>query len=439
MGIKRLQQKFIFIATAAIIVVLSVVLIMLNFYNYNSTFRQMYRTLRYIASGGGEITLHPEGINGEKHKQSVSGEASPGDIEDIISKMLNSDPDNVDFTGERRYSLRYYSAVVNPDRSVEKVNIKHIASVNEEEAAEHAVRAVFFGGKQGRFKEGDMAYAYVVEKYGNKGQKIAVFMDCTAEEAGARLVIRYSMLIGFVSLLFLILIVSVLSRRAMKPVIANIENQKAFITNAGHELKTPLAIISANTEVLEMTQGGNEWTASTRNQINRLTVLINNLITLSKTTEAGNIELTEVDFSECANEACLSYRTVILQQEKNLVSEIEEDIKVMATKDGLSELINILLDNAAKYCDEKGTIRFELKHRGKNKGARLVVSNDFAKGEGVDYSKFFERFYRGDSSHNSKKAGYGIGLSMAKGFAEQFKGKIQVSFKDGVISFTVTF
>ncbi len=407
MEIKRLQRKFIMIATAAIIAVMIIVLGFLNIQNYNSVYRQMFTLLRYIAANEGEFRV-PRG-----------------------------DPEDLSITEESKYTLRYFSAVINPDRSVERINVSHVAAVDEEEAKGLAKRVVMFGRKQGRLSMKGLFYVYVVEDYKNDGQKIAVFMDCTRETEGAKLVIQYSMLVGFTCLLIFVFIVSILSKRAMKPVVRNIENQKAFITNAGHELKTPLAIISANTEVIEMTNGENEWTRSTRNQITRLTVLVNNLIMLSKSGETNSDIMSDVNFSEIANDVVSSFSTLILQQEKTLKSEIEDGIIVKATKDGLSELMNILLDNAAKYCDEKGGIDVELKRRNKHKGVRLTVSNDYAKGESVDYTRFFERFYREDQSHNSKKKGYGIGLSMAKGFAETFGGKIDVSYKDGRISFNV--
>ena len=222
----------------------------------------------------------------------------------------------------------------------------------------------------------------------------------------------------------------------------NMENQKAFITNAGHELKTPLAVIKADTEVLEMSSGANEWTRSISNQVDRLTVLVGNLITLAKMGELDKEDLSEVNFSECVKESSDNYRVVISNQGKTLKTEITDNVKVKGIRDGLTEIVNILLDNAQKYCDEKGMIAVELTHTRKNSGAKLIVSNDYAKGKDIDYTKFFDRFYRGDTSHNSgdaKDSGYGIGLSMAEGFVEEFGGKIAADFRDGRISFTVIF
>lgn len=108
----------------------------------------------------------------------------------------------------------------------------------------------------------------------------------------------------------------------------------------------------------------------------------------------------------------------------------------MADQKNLPELYNILLDNANKYCDEKGKVSFSLKQAGKY--VKIMVSNSYQDGEGVDYSRFFDRFYREDQSHNSKKRGFGIGLSMASEIVKMYKGKITVSYQNGMISFLVT-
>ena len=236
-------------------------------------------------------------------------------------------------------------------------------------------------------------------------------------------------------MLFVILILSVFARKVVQPYIRNAEAQKQFITNASHELKTPLAVISANTEVIEMINGKSEWTDSTVKQVNRLSELISQLVVLSKLEERQDIVLVDVDMSGEAKSVMESFKAISETQNITLQAEIAEDIHVMADQKGLRELINILMDNAVKYCDENGTVSVSLSKKGKN--TVFVVSNDYAAGEDVDYRQFFERFYREDKSHNSEKKGYGIGLSMAESLVRMFKGKISVSYKKPVISFTV--
>ena len=121
---------------------------------------------------------------------------------------------------------------------------------------------------------------------------------------------------------------------------------------------------------------------------------------------------------------------------KTLSVEAGSGIRAKVEPRLFSEIVSILLDNAVKYCDEKGTITARLEKN--KKGVLLSVSNSYKEGESEDYERFFERFYRGDTSHNSKKSGYGIGLSMARDMARLMKGSLDVSYKDGVITFSVS-
>jgi len=171
-----------------------------------------------------------------------------------------------------------------------------------------------------------------------------------------------------------------------------------------------------------------------------VTRLINELIMLAKMGEKNERELKKetMDISHTFTEVVQSFAPVVEGEKKKLVTEIQPDILAETDPKYLYEIFTILLDNAAKYCDDGGTIRARLETHGKQ-GFRAQVSNDYKNGAGVDYSHFFERFYRGDESHNSKKAGYGIGLSMAEEATWLLGGKIQVEYKDGVITFGVTF
>jgi signal transduction histidine kinase len=187
-----------------------------------------------------------------------------------------------------------------------------------------------------------------------------------------------------------------------------------------------------------MLNGKSEWTDSIMAQVHRSTGLINELITLSRMSEAHEAVFEDVDLTEEVTEAAESFRTLILQQGKKLETEIMPKVTVRAERAFSAELINILLDNAAKYCDDGGTVRVELKKKGRA-GALLRVQNDYRDGADVDYSRLFQRFYREDSSHNSKKSGYGIGLAMAQTIMERVKGSINAYWKDGVVTFTVIY
>ncbi|MBO5552171.1 MAG: HAMP domain-containing histidine kinase [Lachnospiraceae bacterium] len=422
-----------------------VLLLVLNLYNYGATYAESYRILRFIADNEGEIGSPEEEVVLEHVTDDEdTGSEKPGakasaiyGINSTFRKLLSGTA-LIDLTGENSYMIRYYSVTFDKDRNPVSVNTRHIASIDRDAASEKATELLSKTIHHGHFTDGSKVYTFINRRTENKG-RIVVVMDSTRDIEDATSVIRRSFLLGVFCLIIFAVIIVFLSKKAIAPVMRNIENQKAFITNAGHELKTPLAVIKADTEVIEMTSGANEWTRSISKQVDRLTVLIGNLITLSKMGELAREDLSDIDFSECVKASVEDYRLIISNQGKVLETDIAEKVKVRGIKDGLTEIVNILLDNAQKYCDDKGTIRIELTHTRRNSGAKLTVSNDYAKGKDVDYTKFFDRFYRGDTSHNDRQSGYGIGLSMAEGFVEEFNGKIAADYSDGRISFTVIF
>ena len=243
----------------------------------------------------------------------------------------------------------------------------------------------------------------------------------------------------FIAILAIVtfILVRVLSGKLIQPEIENSRRQKQFITNASHELKTPLAVIRANTELLEVTEGENEWTRSTLSQVDHMSGLIQNLVMISKAQEREDTSiLSEIDASDIVKQTISSFEPLAKQKKKELESKIDDNVSVVADESKLRQLTTILLDNAIKYCDDGGKISVALSQlkRGKNK-IRLVVSNNYAEGDKIDCNRFFDRFYREDQSHNIDKGGYGIGLSIAESICKQYGGSIRAMFKDGIICF----
>ena len=264
---------------------------------------------------------------------------------------------------------------------------------------------------------------------------LVVFVDYASRAGLIRLVMIYTAAVWFLILVLYVLIMGRYSGKLVRPFVENDERQKRFITNASHELKTPLAVISANTEMTEAMGGKTKWTESTRRQTARLQSLIEDLVVLSRLDEMKEIQSEDLDFSAIVGETAESFRGVAEQSGKQFMLSAEPDVHVQGDRRSLQQLTTILLDNATKYCDEGGTITVSLTRRGKNKGAALSVSNTYAEGKDVDYTRFFERFYRQDESHNSRKSGFGIGLSMAKEMAERMKGRLKVSYEGDTITF----
>ena len=400
--IRRLRWQFIGSASIALLVVLVTIIGIINSAIHERAYNRIYTTLDYIVVHDG-----------------------------YLPKVKEQDEDNAYFTPETSYETRYFTMVFNKDGSLAKASMDKVAAITKEDAIALTKKV---DDDRGKIKYADLIYFYrVVTK--KDGSRMIVFIDGTNQASFASSMFSMSLWLGFLSFAGFFTLVCLLSGKAIKPIIRSQQQQKQFITNAGHELKTPLAVISANTEVMEMMNGKNEWTQSTMKQVKRLSGLVAELVTIARLDEREDIVLEQFDYSETLKSVAKDFQPVAAGENLTLKTDIEDLVFVKADKKRLHELANILVDNAIKYCDEKGTVYITLS---KGRRVRLTVSNDYRNGANVDYSRFFERFYRADSSHTRiSKGGYGIGLSMAESIVAACKGKISVSWKDNVITFEV--
>jgi len=356
--------------------------------------------------------------------------------EDIVEKILGRKT-NSDII----IQYRYFSAQVDSSNKVITMNTEHIANLSDTDVVFY-VKKILSGGKiYGSFTTTDgqkLAYKFNVNEADNS--KLIVALDITRYSEDRADLIETSVFIFFSNLVFFIIIFVIFSGKVVMPFMENYRNQRAFITNAGHELKTPIAIISANNELCEMLYGENEWTQSTKDQIQRLTELINRLVVLARFEEKTNVEAINLNFSDIVERSSKSFKSLAVKGGKNFESDIQKEIFMSGDQGAIYELVNVLIDNANKYCDEGGTIGVRLSQHGITfKKAKLVIYNTYKEGKNIDYSKFFERFYREDKSHNSSISGYGVGLSIARNIINRHKGKIHVTYKNDIIYFNVYF
>lgn len=332
-------------------------------------------------------------------------------------------------TEETPFETRFFTAIVNYDNSVIRLDTGHIAAISSQEAQDIALEILSADSSSGTYD----SYKYRVtnKPYG----KLFVFVDCTNQQQTISTYLVWSISIGVISLLVVFILVSLFSRRAIKPVIENMEKQKQFITDAGHEIKTPLAIISANADVLELDTGKSEWIDSIRNQTKRLNNLVKSLLELSKVDEGKTTLKMCVfpisDIIECTVE---DFKPIAKNLNKTLKSEITPQLSLKGNSESISRLAGILIDNALKYSDENGTITVSLSHSGKS--TILAVANTGCTLKQNELSRLFDRFYRADSSRSRETGGYGIGLSLAKAIVEAHGGKISAKVNnDGIITF----
>lgn len=419
-AIKKLKRKFVIMSFIAFMAVMVIISMMIFFVDFYSITKHIHSVLNYIMENGGDISEN--NYDWRDNRDFIP----ENDFDRTIDEFFGT---GIDTSPEMRFSTRYFSVWFSEDEELLKTNVSSVASVTEEEAEKYGRKAlsrnVVYGSEN--------HYFYKMEH--NDDGILIVFLDCTQHlDSLERLMNIIIILIAFGGMIMYV-ILYFFAGRMIKPEIRNAERQKQFITNAGHELKTPLAVIRANTELDMMINGENEWNRSTLRQTDSMTRLIQNLILIARADEEVREEnFVDTDISEEVRDAVENLSPIAQQADKKMETDIADGIVMKANKGQINQLAILLLDNAIKYCDEKGTITTKLSMNGK--GIRLVVSNDYKAGEGVDYSKFFDRFYRADESHNNEKGGYGIGLSIAESIVKIYKGTIHASYSGGIISFT---
>lgn len=413
---RRLRLQFIVVATIAVSIMLISIIGILNASKYATSEKKINKILDLLSKNNGVL---PD--------------------EEVVEKILGrkTNPDII-------VQYRYFSAYVDSTNKVITMNTEHIANLSETDVIFYIRKILSGKNRYGNFTTTDgQKFAYKLSLH-EDDSKLIVVLDTTSYIEDRADLIDTSVFIFFSNLVFFIIIFIIFSGKVMMPFMENYRNQKAFITNAGHELKTPLAIISANNELCEMIGGENEWTKSTKEQVERMTDLINRLVVLArfeeKSEEKSDVAEKNINFSDIVTKSANSFKSMAIKGGKNFESNIQKNLCISGDDGAIYELVNILIDNANKYCDDGGTVGVGLLQHGITfKKAKLVVYNTYKSGKGVDYSRFFERFYREDKSHNSSVSGYGVGLSIAGNIVKRHKGKIHISYKNDTIYFNVYF
>lgn len=409
--IKKLRRKFIFIAMISFLIVMLFIGAVINISSHIVTINSIKSTIKKIELNHGhrDDILFPEDESGRPFSPSFDEAFSPS-------------------YRHNHYYYMSYTATDGFSNSISNTNNSY-----ELQQMEKYTESILEEGKT----FGHYGVYYYQKTTSNNGSFTITLLDCTSELSGSLRLLSATVVTIIFTLLVTFFLVRVFSNKLIQPEIENSERQKQFITNASHELKTPLAVIRANTELLEVTEGENEWIRSTLNQVDHLNGLIQNLVMISKAQEREDTSvLSEIDASAIVDQTISTFEPLAKQKGKILESSIEEGLSLVADESKIRQLATILIDNAIKYCDESGKICVALSSlkKGKNR-IRLTVSNNYADGSKIDCNRFFDRFYREDQSHNIDKGGYGIGLSIAESICKQYGGFIKATYKDGMISF----
>ena len=343
-----------------------------------------------------------------------------------------------DGNGPRNDALaaaRYFSVTFSSNGYVEDIDVSRIteigsASATEKNAVSLAAEILKNGGKRGY--SGTFRFQVFESMSGNT---LVVFLDRTEQLKDASSVLKYGLLIGSGALVILYLVIFFLSKLVLRPVERTYDKQKRFITDAGHDLKTPLTVISANAEILEMETGESEWIDEIKNQVEKLSSLTKNLITLARMDETDyKPNFAEFSLSDALVETVEPFKAIAATKDMEIAVGAEKNLSFKGSEDMIRQAIGLLLDNAVKYSEGK-TINVSLQKQGRN----FIIETENActtLPEG-DNDQLFDRFYRGDKSRNQSTCGNGIGLSVVRAVAELHGGKTKATVSGGKITFKI--
>lgn len=350
--------------------------------------------------------------------------------------MRNDAPER---NGKNEYdtimSSTFFSAAIDINGEITDIDLSRTSSLDEETAKELAEKAIESGKESGKTGK----YRYTVRLRRPNDEKIIIFLDTSEENQSYIRVLLISCAIGIICWGLMLVFVILLSKKAIKPIAENIEKQRRFVTDAGHEIKTPLAIIQANTEALELYGGESKYSKNIKEQTQRLGGLMNNLLLLAKADEGAETSAaTDFSLSDMLLGAADSFSQPFEMKNISVEKDITTNIRMYADKSRTEQLISVLLDNAAKYTNDGGQVKISLKKD--DKKIRMSVRNTCDELPDAPPEKLFDRFYRADGARTQKSGGYGIGLSSAKAIAQALGGEIKADYgENNTVEFTVIF
>lgn len=401
---KSLRKKFIITAVGSVAVVITVLALALNFINFNKLEEKIDTTLLDASKSQAITKIFSE------------------DGDDLVITKNSTNP--TDYNG---FSI----AKVDSDGEIIKAYRDDTLVSNHDALQNKVEQALEKGGTSGFI--GSYRFLKVETEVGN----LILFLNCQRELDSFESFAKNSILISIFVIVSVLIMIILISKKVIAPIQETYIKQKQFITGASHELKTPLAIISSNADVLEMENGNSKWTNNIHNQVDRLTSLVNSLVVFSRMEEKDAVERVSFDLTEVLQSRIADFNELATFQKKYIVTNITSNLNYYGEKESIIQLMDILLENSIKYAPENSDILVSLEKN--RKYAILKVSNkaDVKKG---DLSKVFDRFYRLDESRNSTIKGYGIGLSMAQLIAEKHKETIRAyAPEDGIFKIEMRF
>ena len=468
--IKKLKIRFIVLAMVSLAVLLSVIVAGMNIINYRKVVNDADTRIEVLEENSGRLlggrggNMHQpftEGFGNAADNDAYSYDMDDSEFGDVydFDDSFDMDEDDSPFFGrggpggpsmsrDEAEESRFFIVTLNSDGQVSRTDVERISSVDTAEAGEMAQKALVSGKDEGFIGE----FRYSVDE--EESFTRVTFLDCGRVLESFRDFLKASILMSLIGLLIVFAVICYFAERIVRPVAESYEKQKRFITDAGHEIKTPLAIIKANIDLMDMELDKKrinrgelrENLGDIDDQVDRLTGLTNDLVYLSRMEEAdSSLVMTEVPLSDIVAETAASFEPLAEEQGKAIGTDIDPMISVQGSTKELEKLLTIIIENAIKYsippreidCGEEEdgmpappVINISLHKEGKD--AVIEVRNETeAELTNEQLSHVFERFYRMDSSRNSQTGGHGIGLSMANAIVNAHGGRISAKTASG--------
>ena len=403
--IARLRRKLTLLVIAVLVIVTSGIVFAISYANYRAVEQRAYAALRSLARNRGARPGMPR-MNGPRDN-GFFDENGPADFNDNVANLSN-----------------FYTVSLDDDGGVESWSSDREGLYTDDEVASLTAAALAQGRETGRVDD------QFFRLWDSGDNRRLIVLDARLELLAARSVLRTTALVAGLACALLSAGAWLLIGRMVKPVEAAFERQKQFVWDASHEFKTPLAVISANAEVLAGEIGENEYLGYIQSEVRRTDRLVQNLLTLARMDKGAVAALVaRFDLSNALLGVALPFESTVYEAGRTFETDIPDGVFIRGDSEMLQQLAVILLSNALKYSDEGGTIRLSLAQKGH--GCRISVYNT---GPGIapeNLERIFDRFYREDLSHNSEIAGNGLGLAIARNIVEAHKGKIHAESNYG--------
>ena len=435
--IKRLRRRMTLMVIAVLVLVSTGIVLAIHYANERSIAAQAESTLSVLAeNSGSRPSLPPDGSTpaemNETPPPKPDGESDPPPPGNGERRAPGQPPEARNNLAVTAGLSNSYTIVLNDDGSVASWTSDRRDLYSDLQISAMAESVLAAGTDSGRI--GSQFY----RKTEKDGQTLLIILDARLDYLSASNTLRSTILIAAAACLLLSLLAWLLVREMVKPVEDAFTRQKQFISDASHELKTPLAVISANAEVLEQEIGKNEHLDYIRSEVRRTDSLVRNLLTLARMDRSdAATEMKRFDLSHAVLDVALPFESTVYEAGKTLEIDVPDRIDCLGNEEMIKQLTVILLSNALKYSEPGGRIEVSLKARGKQREIRV-----FNTGEPIDpddRERIFDRFWRADPAHGRDTGGHGLGLAIAKSIVEKHKGRISVDSREGTgTAFTVT-